>query len=154
VKKKSVSKLEPHPISKEVYGQEELKDEFVESIEKQGILVPIKVKEDGTIISGHRRWQAAKELDFEEVPVEDDLEFSNELEEKEIILNFNEHRERIFSQKMNEAELREEIEEKKAKERMSEGGKGGPNGPPFKGRSEDKIAKQVGFGLRSLFSPD
>ena len=59
--------LKPHPMNRKLYGEEVLPPEFVASIRENGILVPLAVKEDGTIISGHRRWQAALALKMEYV---------------------------------------------------------------------------------------
>ncbi len=42
---------------------------LVESVRKFGIVVPVIALEDGTIIDGHRRVMAAKELDLLTVPV-------------------------------------------------------------------------------------
>ena len=39
------------------------------SIQRSGIIVPLVIMEDGTIIDGLLRWKLAKELGIEEVPV-------------------------------------------------------------------------------------
>jgi len=45
------------------------------------------------------------------------IEFKNDLEEKEMLINFNKQREKTYSQKYNEAKLLEEIESEKAEQR-------------------------------------
>jgi len=158
MKTRPVSELQPHPLNEEVYGEEKIDEKFLKSVKRQGILVPLKAKKDGTIVSGHRRWRAAKELGIEKVPVDDGFEFDNELEEKEAILDFNEQRDKTFSQKMREAELREEIEREKAKKRQAKGKENLPNVESVpnetnseNGRTDEKVAKDVGFGSKSTY---
>lgn len=43
--------------------------ELAESIREKGIIVPLIVAKDGTLIAGHRRYKAAKSIGLEEVPV-------------------------------------------------------------------------------------
>ena len=69
---KSVSDLKPHPLNAQVYGYyDSLTDnaDLAESIKKHGILTPLLVTMDNVIISGYRRWNAARELGLSEVPV-------------------------------------------------------------------------------------
>ena len=80
----NIEQLKYHPFSKNIYGDEELPEGFIESIDNHGILVPLVVKKDGTIISGHRRWRAAKALKIRTVPVKI-VDYDNELEEREAI---------------------------------------------------------------------
>ena len=61
-----IEKLQPHPINTEIYSynktqQEELK----KSIELNGLLEPLVIDNKNTIISGHRRFLAIKELGWE-----------------------------------------------------------------------------------------
>jgi len=95
--------LKPHPVNRKLYGAETISQDFIDSIKENGILEPLVIKRDGTIISGHRRWLTAKALNMESVPVRV-LEFENELDEREAIITFNKQREKTFSQKMAEAE--------------------------------------------------
>lgn len=94
--------------------------DLAESIKRQGILVPLVIKEAGIIISGCRRWKVALELGLQSVPVEV-KSFENEVEEKLAILDYNRQREKTFSQKMREAELLGGITGKSAKHRMLAG---------------------------------
>ena len=68
-----VLKLKPHPQNELIYGQDEDISDLVAQIKAFGkIIEPLKIKEDYTIISGHRRWKAAQaeELKYETVPFE------------------------------------------------------------------------------------
>jgi len=55
----SPEELKPHPKNKEVYGDTEearqLDDTFVESVSEKGVLEPVVITTDKTLISGHRR---------------------------------------------------------------------------------------------------
>ncbi len=154
---KKVDELKPHPLNKKIYGTEEISETFLASVRQKGILVPLAVKADGTIISGHRRWQAAKAVDLKTVPVEV-VSYDNELDEREAIIEFNRQREKTFSQKMAEAEELEAIERERASRRIVEGAKVGaavtnkgkrpvetfPQGE--KGKTRDKVAEAIGIG--------
>ncbi len=145
-----VTKLSPHPLNERVYGEETLTKEFVDSIGKQGILVPLAVKENGVIISGHRRWQAAKSLSMITAPVRI-VEYGSEIDEREAIIDFNKQREKTFSQKMAEAEELEAIERERAKERQGQRTDLQPPDivetfPPSPGKTRDKVAAKVGIG--------
>ena len=146
--------LKPHPVNQKLYGAETIPQDFIDSIKENGILEPLVIKRDGTIISGHRRWLTAKALNMESVPVRV-LEFENELDEREAIITFNKQREKTFSQKMAEAEELEAIERERARERQREAGVA--NLPTVssgnvslthedKGQTRDKVAEAVGIG--------
>jgi ParB-like chromosome segregation protein Spo0J len=72
VDKIKVQLLREHPRNKEFFDDiegERWKD-FVESIKTSGIIVPLVVTRDYTVVSGNQRLRAAKELGLEEVPCE------------------------------------------------------------------------------------
>jgi len=66
---RSVERINPHPLNEKVYGKEAEDPELVKSIKKMGVLNPIVVNERGEILSGTRRWLAAKKAGLTEVPV-------------------------------------------------------------------------------------
>lgn len=146
-----VEKLKAHSYNENIYGTEKLPDDFLNSIRMLGVLVPLTIKNNGTIISGHRRWRAAKILGLKTVPVQL-VDYDSELDEQEAIIAFNKQREKTFSQKMREAEEIEIIERKRAKERQAHGetapGRTLPDMLPeaSKGETRDKVADAVGFG--------
>ncbi|MCK8824698.1 ParB/RepB/Spo0J family partition protein [Fuchsiella alkaliacetigena] len=66
-----VESLKPHPQNDEFFDDidGENYQRFKESVQEDGIISPIVVSLDMTIISGHQRYRAAKDLGIEEVPV-------------------------------------------------------------------------------------
>lgn len=149
--------LTPHPISLKLYGELNT-DGLKERIREDGILVPLVIKEDNTIVSGCRRWKSAMELELDTVPVEL-KSYATELEEKIAILDYNRYRDKNFSQKMNEAELIEWIVAEEAKQRQREHGGTAPGRAKTVvqtfaqvleelegGKTRDIVAVQIGLG--------
>jgi len=148
---KKPSELSPNKFNLGIYGSEENTD-LVESIKEKGIIEPIVIKGDGSIISGHRRWAVAKELNAVYVPVRV-ISFKTEIEERDALINFNKYRQKTFTQKMNEAEFIEETEKIKARERQIESLKQGDKNPVKetfptrdKGQTRDKVAEKINIG--------
>jgi len=115
------------------------------------VMTPLLVLRDGTIISGHRRWKAAKQLGLAYVPTTvSDL--TDPLEIEQAVIESNRQREKTFSQKMNEARELERIERKRAIQRQatSTGGADPQLVQNFaqadSGKTRDKVAGQVGIG--------
>lgn len=75
-----VAALKPHPRNEEFFSNIEGEDfnRLKESISELGILTPLRVAADMTIVSGHQRYRAAKELGFTTVPVVLDSELADE----------------------------------------------------------------------------
>ena len=144
--------LKPHPMNRKLYGDEAPPADFIESVRRHGIMVPLAIKEDGTIISGHRRWQAALALGMETVPVQI-VDYADDLDEREAIIEFNRQREKTFSQKMAEAEELEAVERERAERRRLSNLKRGEEKPEVEmlppreyGKTRDKVAVAVGLG--------
>ena len=94
--KRKPQELTPHPENVKIYG--DLADsELVESVKQKGILNPLLVTYDNRIISGHRRWDAAKvaELDFVPVVV---FGSDDELDILEALIESNRQREKTAEQ--------------------------------------------------------
>ena len=143
--------LTPHPKNQEIYGDTEdvdgLNDEFVESIKQKGVLEPLTVTSNGKIISGHRRWVAAQEVNLSTVPVRKES-FDSDLEIREALIEFNRQREKTPGQIVNEFEEMLAVERERAKEREKKGGEAGGKGSdnvtqPLEdtGRARDKAAE-------------
>lgn len=98
---RKTSELRQHPVSLEIYGETEDVSDIVPSIREHGIITPLTIKPDGTILSGHRRYRAACEIGLEEVPcVVVDIQT---LEEEEIfIVEANKTRVKTASQLLRE----------------------------------------------------
>ncbi len=103
----NVDKLKPHPMNAEIYGNEDVTDLIAQIVASGKIFNPIKINEDYTIISGHRRWQAAKALDMQEIPCEY-VNFESEEEELAALVMFNYQRQKTNEQKTREGMLLEE----------------------------------------------
>ena len=67
---KSVKELKPHPLNEKYFDK--MKGEqweiLLNSIKTKGIFHTLVITEDGTVLSGHQRWLAAKKLKIEKVP--------------------------------------------------------------------------------------
>jgi ParB-like chromosome segregation protein Spo0J len=117
--------LEPHPKNTEIYGDtrdiSDINDEFVESIREKGVLEPLVVTNGKQIISGHRRWIAARAVALDSVPIRKSA-FDDELSEREALIEFNRQREKTPGQIVNEFEEMLKIEKQRAKERQAEAG--------------------------------
>ena len=116
IERRDPRELDRHEAHQEIYGDEDLTQDFVESLEREQ-QKPIVVNEDDTIIDGYRRQRAAVQKDIEEVLVRV-RSFDSVAAEKEVMIHSNKHRVKTFSQKMGEAMTLKEIEEQKAKERQ------------------------------------
>jgi len=99
---RAISELKESPFSKSVYIHEAPAD-LIESIRQNGVLVPIWIDEDDIIISGHRRVNACKKLGISEIPVEE-KEYSDLL-----VIESNRYRDKIWKEKLREAEELERI---------------------------------------------
>lgn len=144
-----IDELTPHPKNFEIYGQESVTDDLLASVKSKGVMVPLTITSENVIISGHRRYEAAKKAGLEIVPV-GIATFENELDEIEAIIEFNRQREKTFVQKMKEAEALEGIEKERAKNRQETGNNQHrlkeifPE--PSQGQTRDKVAQQTGIG--------
>jgi ParB-like chromosome segregation protein Spo0J len=145
-----IQELVPHPVNREIYGpldQREVED-LKESIREYGLQKPLVVRpnpEEGTftIIAGHRRFQAMKELGFSHVPATIS-ETDNEAGEViEIILD-NQYRQKTNEQRIREGIALEEAEKQKAKARQA----GEDTGE--RGAVRDLIAARIGMSGKTF----
>ena len=65
--RRKVAELEVHPFNLEVYGEPDLGLE--DSLKQFGLQYPVDVSPSGEILSGARRWRAAKELGWDDIEV-------------------------------------------------------------------------------------
>lgn len=105
---RDVTELQPHPKNREIYG-DDIEQATKQSIEENGIREPLTITPDGTIISGHQRWEIAKQLGIESVPV-DVREYENESDELEALLDYNRQREKTPGQKIKEGMAYESVQ--------------------------------------------
>ena len=131
--------LQPHPQNKELYDDFTPEgSELCESIRANGILEPIVIQEDRTIISGHRRHACALHLSLGGVPI---VYLVAGIDNRVAIVEANRYRTKTFSERMREARLLQEVEAEKASERRA-----------FKkvdeaeaGTTREKVAEAVGM---------
>jgi ParB family chromosome partitioning protein len=97
--KAKLSQIRVNPVHDQIYTTNEIGD-LVESMEKNGLLEPILVTPEKVIISGHRRYLAAKFLGWEEIEIiirdisEEDMEYT--------IVSSNQHRQKKSVEVLNE----------------------------------------------------
>jgi len=147
-----INKLNPHPLNSRIYGYTDCTD-LIESIEKTGWIKPILITRNNTIISGHRRVEACKSLEIEEV----DFEYAPDdyIKQLELFVGENCYREKNTIQKTREATVYLEIEKKKAYQRMIHSEEpvesfpqGGESFDP--GKARDIVGEKIGMSGRSL----
>lgn len=142
----SVEALKPHPKNEEFFDNadgeafEKLKD----SIIHLGVLTPLRVASDMTIISGHQRWRACKELGIKQVPViiASDLMDEEDKEMQLIASNFG----RMKNDPVKQGKLIAEYE------RLAGIRHGGDraSGNNFRLKTQEDIAKELGVTPRTL----
>jgi len=152
----SVALLTPHPKNEEIYEHPtgESWAAFLASIKSSGILEPIVITSDWRIVSGHRRYLAAKELGLDHVPCIVG-EFADEDAVLHAIVEYNRYRVKTVREIMREATLIEEVESRRAKARQVAAAWGTvkENLPEQdvgqKGQTRDKVAAAIGMSGRT-----
>lgn len=138
--------LKPHPVNGRVYGEAELPEEFLNSVQKLGIIEPIVIRSNNTIISGHRRWAAALKLELKTVPVRT-VTFDDELDEIETLIESNRQRVKTVSQIAAEGMELQKVEAERAKRRQ--GARTDldnlPANLPESGESAEHVAESLGI---------
>lgn len=149
--------LTPHPKNDEIYG-DEAPDWFVESIKEKGVREPVVVTKEShfeegkeVIVSGHRRVDAAKEAGLDSIPIRVE-EYETAARELEALVDYNQQREKNFSQKMREALELESVERSQAKGRQGTRTDLDQNfGESEWGSTAEKVAEMVGFGNQETY---
>lgn len=145
--------LTPHPLNVKLYGSRSREtEELVElrgSISTLGILEPIVFSRyelggetANWILSGHRRWQAAKDCRLEEVPVR--AVHVDGLEAERFLIEANRQRIKTKEHLTREYSALKRIESELAKERQKMGKANLPD-PKTAGQARDKAAEAVGL---------
>ena len=147
----NINLLKEHPLNQTIYGQDDNEEQFqllVNRIRESGWIDPVIVNNENefTLLSGHRRYRAAKLLGFTSLDYQI-VNVSPE-EELEILLNSNVYREKTISQKTRESEYYYEIESRKARERQLSGTTLSPSRD--QGRTDEIVANKVGMSRSSL----
>jgi ParB-like chromosome segregation protein Spo0J len=111
-----ITRLKPHPRNVLIYGQEDVSDLVAQIKERGRIVIPLIINKNNTILSGHRRWGAAKELGIATVPCEM-REFDSDEDELEFLLHSNVSRKKTREQTAREGIVLEEVLSAQAKKR-------------------------------------
>lgn len=144
-----MSALHPHPRNAEFFDDAD-PDSFAklkDSIAELGLLTPLRVSKDYTIISGHQRYRACQELGVEyiSVIVDDELEDENEKTMQLIASNFG----RAKNDPEKQAALIVEYE-KLMGVRVGRPKFGNNSRISEMGKNQDIIAKEFGVDVTTL----
>lgn len=152
-----LAELKPHPRNATIYGgkeNDETFSELVQLIKEHGLRIKMIVNENGLIISGHRRYNALKELGYTEIECEV-RHYDNEMEElRDLVICNSGRRQKTRVQQLREGEAIYEVEEWKAKQRMESGENqyspkeqsSLPLNHEEKGQTRDIVAKIISWG--------
>lgn len=143
--------LREHPLNATLYGDEPDAD-LIESVRSSGVVEPIMILADGTVVSGHRRRKAAILTGATGVPCRvADVDPSDAVAVEELLLAANKYREKSNEQKAREFARWKAIEAEKAKRRQATSAPGAPGTPvirvahPDAGKARDKAGARVGW---------
>ena len=103
-----ISSLIPHPLNSKIYSNGNT-DDLEASIQENGLLDPIIISKDNTIISGHRRWNACKNIGLENI----DVRVEDFQDERIALVELNRYRNKKASELLNEVFLLEKEYKKK-----------------------------------------
>lgn len=124
-------------------------EELAKDIKENGLINPPTVTPELELIAGERRLRACKYLNYEQIEVRV-VTVRDEEHQLNLEISENENRKEFtYSERMDWAKRLERIESIKAKERMSDGGKGRQNSDNL--RSDDLVANKSGFGSRDTY---
>ena len=100
-----ITSLKPHPLNATLYETlDPSSDQFQQllaSMKEHGILQPLQVRPDGTVLSGHRRLAVALQLKLEHLP----CILREDGDDRVLIVENNRYRQKTASEIMHEAEL-------------------------------------------------
>ena len=97
--KVKISSLKHHPKNKEIYDLSSI-EELMESISEVGLLQPLIIDQHKQIVSGNRRFESIKRLNWEEVEV--NLREVKQEDEELLLIHFNKQRVKSFKELINE----------------------------------------------------
>lgn len=142
-----INVLKPHPRNSEIYKEIDPgeMEELVLSIKKYGIKHPVIINKDNLILSGHRRWTAAKKLKAEKIPVKIES-FKDKDDELLFLILSNQFKSKTNEQKIREGILLEEIEKRSKEKEQTEVIIDEPDEDE---RPRDRIGKKIGMSGRT-----
>jgi protein gp37/ParB-like chromosome segregation protein Spo0J len=143
--------LTPHPLNADIYGDAADK-QLIQSIKDNGVIEPLVIDHKGRIVSGHRRWHAARELKIEELPVEV-FQSHNELDIESALVESNRQRIKTNEQLAREATQIFKIEQARARIRQINANPKGAlpaKSPEGVGDARDVAARRLGIGGKKV----
>lgn len=147
ITKLSTTSLHIHPENTKFFDdiEGEQYERFKKSIQEDGVLTPLMVAPDMTIISGHQRYKACKDLGINLVPViiREDLIDEDEKLKKLLATNFG----RLDNNPMKQSRVIIEYEKLCG---IKRGGDRKSNGTNFPLISQEDISKQLGITSKQL----
>lgn len=121
-----------------------------QSIREEGVKITLIVNSRNVLLDGYTRYQIAKEIELEDLPVEI-RSFKSESEEIGFIISLNLNRRHLnTAQKAEIGLMLLEIEKEKAKERMLAGKKAHPDHNYDQGRALKVASQKVGISHDTL----
>lgn len=142
----SISILKVHPQNQEFFDdiEGEQYERFKKSIKEDGVITPIIVSPDMTIISGHQRYKASKDLGLKLVPtiIEEHLIDEDEKLKKLLASNFG----RLKNNPVKQGRVYEEYE------RLAGVRQGSRNldGQFDRERTQEDVAKELGVSVETI----
>jgi ParB-like chromosome segregation protein Spo0J len=140
-----VKSLSVHPLNEKLYGTLEPDPALVESIRQVGLLSPLVINSQKQILSGTRRWLAAKAIGLETLPKSTFR--GTAAEEERLIIEANRQRVKTKGQIAREAAALLRIEKTLAAERESAGRN--PSVDLHKGRATKIVGETLGLSERT-----
>lgn len=137
-----IALLKTHPLNVTVYGVEQSDPEMVRSVKEMGVLHPITVNEDKQILSGTRRYLAAREAGLEQVRTV--LFTGSPAEQQQFLIESNRQRVKTAGQIASEAHELLRIEKELASARSKAGKKITTGKGLSSGRSREVVGKKLG----------
>ena len=139
IKDVPINLLKPHPRNAEIYGDKEDVSALKVLIERNGFnpRFTLLVTQDYTVVSGHRRLQAAKAAGLKTVPCQIRT-YNNDIDVLEDLLNENEQREKTAYQRTKEGMMYEIVLQERAKQKQVEAGSLGAEHGKKGGRGNKK----------------
>ena len=94
-----VDSLKHHPKNKEIYDLSSI-EELMKSISEVGLLQSLIINTNNQVISGNRRFESIKRLEWKEVEVE--IKEVRKGEEELLLIHYNKQRIKSFKELINE----------------------------------------------------
>jgi protein gp37/ParB-like chromosome segregation protein Spo0J len=147
IEMRGVAALRPHPQNQAIYG-DSADDGLIASVRAHGVMEPLVVTRDRLIVSGHRRWHAAKQAGLDQVPV---IEFwsDDENEVLRALLEHNRQRVKTEEQTIREYMVWREVEGWFARQRMIDA-HAAPANLRQQGEASEFAAQRVGRRPRTM----